>query len=647
MNLPTASPVPPAAPQKAPSRGKKIRLLALLSAGAVLLGGGGYAAWRLLNRSEPLPAAAVEKSGSYDEIYAVIRTLQKRNEPSLWEKLLPGGFAKNEAMEADGAAPEMTTGTAAGDSAAPDYSDTNLQVAGVQEADVVKTDGRYIYMLSGGTLIIAEAEKGALREVSRTALPSAPDSGLATRELYIAGDRLVVFRQMADPDAQPKTTDGQTKPDIAPEIVDGCYYGWYGQPTRTYAVIYDISDRAAPAVSGQLGQSGGYFTSRMVGDTLYLFTTVSGMTVDKSKPETYIPRLFRGEEAVLLPAEDIAMPPQPASVSYTVITGIDVRRPQQHIDAQAVFSGGTELYANDKNILLATGATVKTGSKSTSCTHLLRIEAQDGKLEIKASGTVKGTLLNQFSMDEYDGHFRVVTTANEWTEYTDGLVASMTAGGTSNNLYVLDGDLKIVGAVEDLAKGERVYSVRFAGEIGYFVTFRQTDPLFAVDLSDSAKPTVLSALKIPGFSEYLHPYGDGLLLGVGKEADENGRVTGMKLSMFDVSDPANVTEVHKRPFGTGFFYSEASYNHKAILVSPERNLIGLPVSADKMQYMLFTYDAAGGFRMLEALELPDNVYGWADQLRGLYIDDYLYLVTSNVIASYRLDTFLLVESLPF
>ena len=255
-------------------------------------------------------------------------------------------------------------------------------------------------------------------------------------------------------------------------------------------------------------------------------------------------------------------------------------------------------------------------------------------------------------MDENGDYFRIVTTINRYstvttqrdkTEPATDIAIFPSQNETGNNLYVLDSQLKIVGKIEDMAKGERVYSVRFDGNIGYFVTFRQVDPLFAADLSNPKAPKILSELKIPGFSEYLHPYAKDRLFGLGKDADEkSGGVLGMKLSMFDVADKTKVSEKHKIVLDSRFMWSEASYNHKAILVAPEKNLIAFP-AGDK--YLVFSYSESEGFVKKAEIGLGSSEVYYYQGLRGLYIGEYLYVYSPTSISVYSMKDFTLVSTL--
>ena len=266
----------------------------------------------------------------------------------------------------------------------------------------------------------------------------------------------------------------------------------------------------------------------------------------------------------------------------------------------------------------------------------------DGRnIEYKTAGEVPGHVLNQFSMDEHDGYFRIATTTGSWRIET------------ANHLYVLDSGLEVVGKVEDLAAGERIYSTRFMGDKGYMVTFRQVDPLFVIDLSSPTNPQVLGYLKVPGVSDYLHPYDDTHIIGIGRDATEEGRMLGMKLALFDVSDFSNPVEVSKYIIGESGTSSEALYDHKAFLFDRDRGLLVIPVSLSEERYIqswegayVFGIYTTSGFTLKGRVthqnetNMTETEYGYkywenydynARVRRSLYMDDVLYTVSNRMI----------------
>ena len=219
-------------------------------------------------------------------------------------------------------------------------------------------------------------------------------------------------------------------------------------------------------------------------------------------------------------------------------------------------------------------------------------------------------------------------------------VAVDNASIETNALYVLDENLEMTGSIQNLAKEETIHSARFMGDIGYFVTFKQIDPLFSVDLSDPSNPKIIGELKIPGFSDYLHPYGDGKLLGIGLSVDEEGMTTeGVKLSMFDISDPANVKEMSTYVL-ENVLSTDAGYNYKAVFADAEKNLFGFTAYGDSIEYKMFTYDEAEGFKEVFSKDIVN--YG---NVRGLYIGETFYLVAGNTVESFTLNGFEKIDDL--
>jgi len=303
-------------------------------------------------------------------------------------------------------------------------------------------------------------------------------------------------------------------------------------------------------------------------------------------------------------------------------------------------------------------------SKELEKTVIHKIAINKGDLKYMASGEVIGSVLNQFSMDENNGYFRIATTKNRsWSSFIDDEERE-----SYSNLYVLDENMKTVGKVEELAKGERIYSVRFMQNRAYLVTFKQTDPLFVIDLADQTNPKVMGELKVPGFSSYLHPYDNQTLIGLGKEADEDGRVTGgVKLSLFDVSDIASPKEIDKYVMGDRNSNSIAISEHKAFLFSKDKNLLVIPVSMRENSVIIqegITFEEdlrimppqnnkyfngvavfninEKRFELKGTIDHSDdnnsNWYWYNNVSRSLYIDNVLYSLSNIYLKANWLDT---------
>jgi len=505
--------------------------------------------------SEPAGAQEIRKFSSYRELSKFVDTNTK-DSGRFWLGRAEGAFPAP-APDASG-----STGT--------DYSGTNIQVAGVDEADIVKTDGEYIYIVSGARVIIVRAYPPEQAEV----LSEIELEGLAVG-IFINGDRLIIL-------------EGGTPYYYMP--VRMSVIGPYVPYTpRTALKVYDVSDRQNPSLQRQVSAEGDYISSRMIGDHVYV---VINEPVYGQEGEVRLPVISVDEEEKETEATDIYYyDAYDYFYQYTTIIAVDTQDDDQEPAAQTILVGASgTLYVSLDNIYL-TLPVWGTVMWSVETTAIHRIHIDGLAIEYVASGEVPGILLNQFSMDEYDGYFRVATTT--WGERS------------LNHLYIMDMDMQIVGRLEDLAPGETIYSARFMGERGYVVTFRTVDPLFVIDLKDPRNPTVLGELKITGYSGYLHPYDQNHLIGIGREAEEAEEgdfawFQGVKISLFDVSDVKNPREVDKLEIGHRGTDSPILWDHKAFLLNKTRNLMVLPVCVAE----IFEADYPRS-------EYPDGIPAWA------------------------------------
>jgi uncharacterized secreted protein with C-terminal beta-propeller domain len=464
-----------------------------------------------------------------------------------------------------------------------DYSGTNVQVEGVDEADLVKTDGNYIYLVSDETVYIVRAFPAEEAEIVAAFEPR-----LRVTELYVSGDKLVAIH--------------------APDY----YYFWYDwdiappeeeQAIRTIAFVYDISDRSQPVLEREVGVDGYYTSSRMMGDYVYLIASLPALL---NITDPILPGIRDGNETCIIEPTDVwFVNSTDNNYGYTNIVALNVQDLEEEVTSETYLMGSSSnVYASLNNIYLTSMEWVFKHDVGWETTTVYKISVEEGAIEMVAEGTVPGRVLNQFSMDERGDHFRIATTSGQ---------VSRSGGGTSNNLYVLNSTMGIAGRLEGLAPGEDIYSARFMGERCYLVTFKKVDPLFVIDLADPENPTVLGKLKIPGYSDYLHPYDENTLIGIGKETieAEEGNFAwyqGVKVSLFDVSDVSDPKELAKFEIGDRGTDSPALYNHKAFLFSLSRNLLVIPV----LEAQIDSSDYGS--------EVPDNAYG--DYVyQGAYIFD--------------------------
>lgn len=556
--------------------------------------------------SETVPG--LQTAADYDEIYDSVQAQQEE-----WENFVSGAATEDSSAlasvrsDADSAA---SYNSASGSGSY--YSDTNIREEGVGEGDIVKTDGDNLYVVSGRIVKIVGIGGDEMEELSTIRIEDLDD--VYVTEVFVEDDSLAVLYEKTE------YNDGENG------------YGYY----RTYTCVdvYDVSEPAAPEKRGTISQSGSYYTMREKDGYIYLFSNFSAdNAAARSNPEGYVPAV----QGKILEASDIYIPARMVGNCYTVISSFALDDPGDKTDSKAVFGTGGICYVSAENIYVTESYYGENNADVTQ-TCIRKVSYGDGILQGVAQTTVDGTLNDSFSIDEYEGYLRLVTTVNPVNSgggWSDG---SALTGGVedvdTNSLYILDETLNIVGDLYDIAPDESVYSARFMGDTGYFVTFKQVDPLFSVDLSDPENPQVIGELKIPGFSEYLHPYGDGKLLGIGMSVDEQSVTTdGIKISMFDISDPSDVTESDSYVL-EDMYSTDVSYDYKAVFVDVEKNLFGFLSYGASNQYTVLTYDEEKGFREVFTREMPG--YG---SVRGLYVDDIFYLVSGNTVESYTLSGF--------
>lgn len=531
----------------------------------------------------------IQTAKSYDQIYEYLQANQDDqygiDDGMLEQSAVAESAEDSTSMKSTASADRSVAqnGKASGEAA---YSETNVRQDGVDEADVVKTDGRYLYTLkdNGSAVSIVDTANGKLKEAASVRV----EEDDRIREFYVSDGHLILISEFNQ------------------EREDGT---WTYASTDTRVTTYDITDPEKPEKAGEVTQSGSYTSSRLTDGHLYLFTqysvdVTSGITPKDKKD--YIPYVNQQ----MLEADDIYLPPFSQAYMYEVVSSVDIAKPGEIQDSKAIFSDGGELYVSNDNIYW-----YETQWSDKTETVIKRISYKDGKLKAEASGKVDGYINDSFSIDEYDGYLRVVTT-------DDG----------TNGLYILDSKMKEVGSITGLAEGEQVYSARLLGDTGYFVTYEQTDPLFSVDLSDPKNPKIIGKLKIPGFSEYLHFYGENLLLGIGMDVDEDGFTTnGVKLSMFDISDSSDVKEIQKYTL-ENVYSAAVMYDYKAVLIDPEKNVIGFAADGNNGEnYYVFSYNDTKGFECLMNETVNGNGYQSA---RGVYVDNTLYVVKGNIIEAY-------------
>lgn len=604
------------------------------------------------------------------------------------------------------AAPRVSNG---GAQSTTDYSKTNVQVEGVDEADIVKNDGKYIYIVNQDSLVIVDAYPATKSEiVYEGKIEGRPQN------MFINDDKLVVFIEQDSQQFSIQPFDFMPRPR-------------YVQSTRI--IVYDVTDKRKPVIVDDYELTGDYFQSRMIGDYVYfvvkdnvyyydnfidlpmienilgskvrpeifyfdnpednyVFHTVGSFKIDKEDSMDaksflmgYSNTLYVSENNMYISYQknvpwryrenqkeerffDVVVPLLP-DLEKDKILEIKDGKEESYEKWMKISVVMQEMYDElsdreaDKLVdkideALAEYDMKKEADRRKTVIHKIKINK--GDIEYKTSGEVSGYLLNQFSLDENSGNLRVATTTNFWARGTGSV--------QYNNVYVLDKDMEIIGRLEKLAEDERIYSTRFMGDRLYMVTFKRIDPLFVIDLSDPEDPSVLGELKIPGYSDYLHPYDENHIIGIGKETDSNEwggvSVKGVKLSLFDVSDVSNPKQIDKYEIGSSGTDSEALRDHKAFLFDKEKNILVIPIREvqEKRYYdnvlryykqrvwqgaYVFGLTPEDGFEVKgkishqEGLERYYYYYSGNAVRRALYMDDVLYTISGKKILMNDLD----------
>ena len=456
-----------------------------------------------------------------------------------------------------------------------DYSGTNVQEAGVDEADIVKTDGRRIFAMSAGHLVVVGT---ASREVLGSVLLPIGESA----ELFLAGDSLLAIQQAGGGGGNPPQAvihridvrDGV--PEVAETLrVEGRYVSArsIGGVARVIVRSHPAEDFpfVRPAGPGSEALAEEANRDAMLSTTLedwlpaYSHTSPGGATA----------------EGLLPPCRQVHAPTVFSGFGVTTVLSVPVAGDIEAAAATSLLAPGETVYASTRSMYVSTATWIDPAADEAGDidwdqfaaefrTNIHRFDISDPAGAVyTASGSVPGEIHNQFALSEHAGHLRVVTTTGGWNS-SESWVRVLAESGDR---------LVEVSSIGDIGRGERVQSVRFAGDIGYVVTFRQVDPFYTVDLSDPAAPAVVGELKIPGFSSYLHALGDGLVLGVGADADAGGRVTGAKVSLFDVSDLAEPSEVSVWTAPGG--WNEIGWDHRAFLWWAPQRLAVIPVTVNR------------------------------------------------------------------
>ena len=608
---------------------------------------------------------SVEEKGvltfaSKDELIEKIKEHQKKYEDN--NRFFVTNDMKQDAMESITAAPDSAVQEGSTTSSNKEFSTTNTQVQGVDEADIVKTDGNKIYYLHDSKVEVLNVTDEDLSSEKVLSF----EEGVYPFEMYLDEKYLVV---LANSYINIKDVSNAENSKIA------LPYYYMPNKSSTKIIVYDINSLE---VVREVEAEGNSISSRKVGDDIYVITNkyisfYRDINEDDILPlykDTCVSGEFMELEATKVKyfsdfdGEDC---------NYMIITSLNLDNMEEEANINTYLGAGNEVYCSTENLYVAKvqyNRNVSSGrlmidsisiGDDSSETSIHKFAISNGDVKHIATGKVPGRLLNQFSMDEYDGNFRITTTLND----------------SGNNLYVLDANMEIIGKLENLAKGEKIYATRFMGDMAYVVTYKTVDPLFVIDLKKPREPKVLGELKIPGYSSYLHPLGDNYLLGFGEDSVEKSYINwegktevvayanGLKMAIFDVSDYNNPKELHSIKIGARGSYSELLYNHKSILLNEKEGIIAFPASVteDAGAYddgtprygdvifegaLVYNLSVEDGISLRGKISHDVDEYKYKNNIqRIIYIGDNLYTFSNSMAKVSDIKTIEEIDSLKF
>lgn len=517
-----------------------------------------------------------------------------------------------------------------------DYSKTNNQVENVDEADIVKTDGKYIYYISQNKVYIVDVKN--MEITSKIEYEnSSIYSYLGPEQLFINENKLIVLGTYSEIDLIQKQdkSDEYVEDKIETE-----------QRNFTQAIIYDISDKSKPKEIRKVSLDGYYKDSRMIGKNIYFISAKIPTYYTNITEKEILP--CYSDTVSLIKQEsinytDIAYLKSSNTNSYLLVGGFNIEN-KEKVNIETFYGASADdIYVSEENMYITeydygydedygySYYRTNENNKSNEKTKIYKFNLKDSQIKLQCTGEVNGYLKNQFSMDEYEGNLRIAITSG----YNQN---------SSNAILVFDKDLKEIGKIEDLAQDEKIYSVRFIGKIGYVVTFEQIDPLFVIDLSDPYNPVVKGQLKIPGYSSYLHPYDETHIIGIGYNTELNGYGgvinTTLKMSMFDISDLENPKEIFNVSIGNGKSSSEIINEHKALFYNKQKNLIGFPVYFQqapdyKDSFVIYKIDMEKGFEKYGEISEGSKRYNYNSRM--IYIGETIYVIRYDEIISYNMN----------
>ena len=577
---------------------------------------------------------------------------------SMGDWIINSSEIQTDGLTVQGSSAESVTST----QSTKDYSTTNIQVENVDEADITKTDGDYIYSLSEDKVIITdvrdETQIKIVAEIQPKGINTIPS------DLILYNDKLIVINE---------------------EMESTSYYNSYYYSNATIVSVYDISNREQPKEVKNYELEQPYYTSRCINGRLYVISSGSL----KEENDEIVTYYYEDGKQVDPGYKGIKRIKDIETSDQTILSMLDLNNIDESVKVNSYLMNVENAYVSENNIYLLEEKYESAYNNPPAISSIFGLKGilgafeyeedygtytyiykfnllEDGSIQYDKKAKENGQTINQFSIDEYEGNLRVALYNRD-----------------GSRIVIFDNEMKKIGETEKLAKGERMYSSRFLGNKAYLVTYKTVDPLFVVDLSNPEDPQVLGELKIPGYSTYLHPYDENHLIGIGMQTEEkiyrdsSGKVTstsavitGMKMALFDVTDVNNPIQISDTIIGDSRTTSAILTNHKALLFSKEKGLLAIPVnnytedfeiesSSDDYEsmvnsytnynkkyvsegYFVYNINLTDGFTLKgtithEKTKSKYSYYNTSRLLRGLYIDDNLYTVSEDYIKVNRLD----------
>ena len=522
------------------------------------------------------------------------------------------------------------------------YSETNTQVKGVDEADIVKTDGKNIYYVvkeynGYGIAIINVNTNEKVNKIEYD------NNEIYPSEIFLYKDKLIVIgNRYQNNKTVIEETETTSKRYL--ELTDVAYIG----NSMTTIVVYDVSDVLNIKEIRKVEIEGNYISSRMIEENIYVISSKDlyqyyyGSLREDELQSRYLDTAI-SDDLICKDYKDIYYFPESEESNYLNIASFNVNN-LEDANVKTFLGAGSDVYCSENNLYITkTNWNYKMIEDSTAETSIYKISLNGTKLVLEAETKIPGMIINQFSLDEYNGNLRIAV-----TKYNNN-----SSEDTSNNLYILDSKLSVIGSIENMAEGEEIYSVRFMGNKGYIVTFKQVDPLFVIDLSNPINPSVVGELKIPGYSSYLHPYDENHIIGIGYNTTETSYGStvndGVKLSMFDVSDPTNPIEMFNTVIGDKHTNTSATYDHKAVMFSKEKNIIAIPIVQYNRKYeskaVIYNIDFENGFNQLGEIEEESDNITYRRIKRIIYVGSNYYTFSNKWVNVSDMKTFETIKNI--